>query len=347
MVAMKDASSCVMPPREAAAFIAESAKDVKILPDGVEKLAHHLADVMGKNKHKVNENQLPDFNPKTADRAAVDWVFFIDTLNFSFWSEDERRAFTVRHRGRDLTGYFSLCAAVNRSLEAGVPLTDPAYYSTLTLEKLREHLRGEDGGEMPMMQERLANIREAGSVLVEKFSGSFLTCVERSNKSASCLLRLILDNFPSYRDETTYVGRRVALWKRAQILVADIWLCCEGKGHGEFHDIDTLTMFADYRIPQALVYFGVLEYSQELLDLLLKGHLFQSGDRKEVEIRGASIWAVELVLSKLRALLQTEGAAGVHVNAVMVDFYLWDLIKAKTAEGSSQLPFHHIRCIYY
>ncbi|XP_014662416.1 PREDICTED: UPF0553 protein C9orf64-like isoform X3 [Priapulus caudatus] len=302
MVAMKDASSCVMPPREAAAFIAESAKDVKILPDGVEKLAHHLADVMGKNKHKVNENQLPDFNPKTADRAAVDWVFFIDTLNFSFWSEDERRAFTVRHRGRDLTGYFSLCAAVNRSLEAGVPLTDPAYYSTLTLEKLREHLRGEDGGEMPMMQERLANIREAGSVLVEKFSGSFLTCVERSNKSASCLLRLILDNFPSYRDETTYVGRRVALWKRAQILVADIWLCC---------------------------------------------HLFQSGDRKEVEIRGASIWAVELVLSKLRALLQTEGAAGVHVNAVMVDFYLWDLIKAKTAEGSSQLPFHHIRCIYY
>ncbi|XP_014662415.1 PREDICTED: UPF0553 protein C9orf64 homolog isoform X2 [Priapulus caudatus] len=320
MVAMKDASSCVMPPREAAAFIAESAKDVKILPDGVEKLAHHLADVMGKNKHKVNENQLPDFNPKTADRAAVDWVFFIDTLNFSFWSEDERRAFTVRHRGRDLTGYFSLCAAVNRSLEAGVPLTDPAYYSTLTLEKLREHLRGEDGGEMPMMQERLANIREAGSVLVEKFSGSFLTCVERSNKSASCLLRLILDNFPSYRDETT--GTMEA-----------------SSDPGSRHLV--------VLIPQALVYFGVLEYSQELLDLLLKGHLFQSGDRKEVEIRGASIWAVELVLSKLRALLQTEGAAGVHVNAVMVDFYLWDLIKAKTAEGSSQLPFHHIRCIYY
>ncbi|XP_014679589.1 PREDICTED: UPF0553 protein C9orf64 homolog [Priapulus caudatus] len=65
---------------------------------------------------------------------------------------------------------------------------------------------------MPMMREGLANIREAGSVLVEKFSGSFLTCVERSNKSASRLLRLIVDNFPSYRDETTYDCTRDAEW---------------------------------------------------------------------------------------------------------------------------------------
>jgi hypothetical protein len=39
----------------------------------------------------------------------------------------------------------------------------------------------------------------------------------------------------------------VSFWKRAQILVADIWACFEGKGLGTFHDIDSLTMFADYR----------------------------------------------------------------------------------------------------
>lgn len=39
----------------------------------------------------------------------------------------------------------------------------------------------------------------------------------------------------------------VSLYKRAQILVADIWACFEGQGHGRFADIDTLTMFADYR----------------------------------------------------------------------------------------------------
>ena len=40
----------------------------------------------------------------------------------------------------------------------------------------------------------------------------------------------------------------VSFYKRAQILVADIWACFEGKDYGEFHDIDTITMFADYRL---------------------------------------------------------------------------------------------------
>jgi len=39
----------------------------------------------------------------------------------------------------------------------------------------------------------------------------------------------------------------VSCYKRAQILIADIWACCEGQGLGAFDDIDSITMFADYR----------------------------------------------------------------------------------------------------
>lgn len=39
----------------------------------------------------------------------------------------------------------------------------------------------------------------------------------------------------------------VKIYKRVQILVADIWACFEGKSYGEFNDIDSITMFADYR----------------------------------------------------------------------------------------------------
>jgi len=39
----------------------------------------------------------------------------------------------------------------------------------------------------------------------------------------------------------------VAIYKRAQILIADIWSSFRGTGFGEFRDIDSLTMFADYR----------------------------------------------------------------------------------------------------
>jgi hypothetical protein len=36
----------------------------------------------------------------------------------------------------------------------------------------------------------------------------------------------------------------VRLYKRAQILVADLWACFNGEEFGEFHDIDKITMFA-------------------------------------------------------------------------------------------------------
>ncbi len=44
-----------------------------------------------------------------------------------------------------------------------------------------------------------------------------------------------------------FLPRAVALYKRAQILIADVWACCGGQGYGEFQDIDSITMFADYR----------------------------------------------------------------------------------------------------
>jgi hypothetical protein len=44
------------------------------------------------------------------------------------------------------------------------------------------------------------------------------------------------------------VNESVKFYKRAQILVADLWACFEGKSYGEFHDLNEyVTMFADYR----------------------------------------------------------------------------------------------------
>lgn len=66
-------------------------------------------------------------------------------------------------------------------------------------------------------------------------------------------------------------GKRISFYKRAQILVADTWSVLEGKGDGCFDDISSITMFADYRLPQVLVHLGALKYSKELLEKLLKG----------------------------------------------------------------------------
>jgi Potential Queuosine, Q, salvage protein family len=78
----------------------------------------------------------------------------------------------------------------------------------------------------------------------QRFDGSFLSCIYEANNSAAALVNLLVENFSCFRDETTFEGRQVRLYKRAQILVADLWACFDGKGYGEFYDIEKITMFA-------------------------------------------------------------------------------------------------------
>lgn len=87
----------------------------------------------------------------------------------------------------------------------------------------------------------------------------------------------------------------MAFYKRAQILVADIWACFEGKGFGTFHDIDQLTIFADYRIPQVLNYFGLITYSQDLQRKLNENCMLKYGSDDEMQIRGCTIHACEVL----------------------------------------------------
>ncbi|KAE8292090.1 Kinesin-like protein KIF27 [Larimichthys crocea] len=96
------------------------------------------------------------------------------------------------------------------------------------------------------------------------------------------MVELIVEKIPSYRDEATYEGKRISFYKRAQILVADFWGVMEARGEGDIIDMDWLTMFADYRVPQALVYLGALRYSDALMQALKNGELLSSGDRKRV-----------------------------------------------------------------
>jgi hypothetical protein len=59
-------------------------------------------------------------HPKSKDESTVAFIFTMDLLNFSFWSDlpdDER--FAVEYKGQMWTGYWSLVASLQRALEEG------------------------------------------------------------------------------------------------------------------------------------------------------------------------------------------------------------------------------------
>src|ERR1700712_3798545 len=68
-------------------------------------------------KSWTDDNEL---HPKSKDEAAVNFIFTMDLLNFSFWSEKgEDQRFAIEYRGRRWTGYWSLVAALQRALDEG------------------------------------------------------------------------------------------------------------------------------------------------------------------------------------------------------------------------------------
>ncbi|XP_054843435.1 queuosine salvage protein isoform X2 [Eublepharis macularius] len=335
-------------PKDSAKFIMENSQDVYVEEDGVRKVAEMLFDkVLEKDFSVAGWKSSHELNPQVVSEDAVNWVFLVDALNFSFWSEHEDHKCLVKYKGKMYSGYWSLCAAVNRALDEGIPITSASYYATMTLEQVRHVFCSDTDVPMPLLEERHRVLNETGTVLLEKFGGSFLTCVKQSGKSAQKLLQLVVENFPSFRDEATFQGKKVAFYKRAQILVADTWSVLEGKGDGCFSDISSVTIFADYRIPQVLVHLGAMKYSEELMKKLKEGHMFQSGEKQEVEIRGCSIWCCELLCNHLLDLYKKKGEnMSEKINAVLLDYYLWDYARDHR-EDMKGIPFHRVRCIYY
>ena len=105
-------------PRESAKFIATRSKDVQINLQAVEKAAMVIFDSLKTRKYSVKTWKEHELHPSEMNEASVDWIFVLDTLNFSFWSEgEEEEQFVIGYNGGRYTGYWGLCAALNRALE--------------------------------------------------------------------------------------------------------------------------------------------------------------------------------------------------------------------------------------
>ncbi|VUZ48381.1 unnamed protein product [Hymenolepis diminuta] len=332
-------------PRESARFIAENADHVKINAKAIPELAEKFYESLRSGKFGDTWDEIP-LHPKGGDASTANWIFFLDSLNFSFWTDKEPK-YMVDYKSELHTGYPALCAAINRAIDNGINLVDPKVLVSLTRSNLESIFKSASSSSIPLLDERLEILHTNGHILLEQFGGCFTNCIKACDGSAVKLIQLVCEKFPSFRDEATYKGQKVLLYKRVQILVADLWLAFRGESYGHFTDIDTLTAFADYRVPQVLNFFKVLEYDEELMAKLKNYELIESKSPLEVEIRGCCLQAVELLNEETRKLLAERGNTGVVCNSVIADNFLWLYRRKFAKEVEEAVPMHRTRCIFY
>lgn len=278
--------------------------------------------------------------PARDDAELANLVLVLDALNFCFWNipDSGRTRWRVTYAGQTHDGYWALAAALRRAVEAGVPLADAEYLATLTEDDIATILAGDPGSDpIPLLHARLEHLREAGKTLLARWDGQFLEAITEANRSAAKLVREVLAGLPSFRDTAPWNGHEIRLYKRAQILVADLYGAFNGAGPGHFNDLDTLTAFADYKVPQVLRQHGILTYAPDLSARIAKHQLIPPDSEAELEIRAATIWAVEL-------LRQSLARHGRELPAYAIDWALWQSGQSLPTEAE---PYHRTLTVFY
>ncbi|KAK9285492.1 hypothetical protein L1049_024686 [Liquidambar formosana] len=302
--------------RATSAWVASRSSHVLVVSSGIEKVVESIKDSIPKVEWDFEGIHYFDDGPLT-----VQYLFVLDALNFCFWPD------------KDLS-YDHLASGLKAALQNDKSVFDADRLQKYTGPQLRDLLKWPRP--LPLEDERVRLLHEVGLELEKSFEGKASNLVKSCGKSAVELVSLVTRHFPGFRDHSVYKGHQVFLYKRAQIFAADLWGAFKGQGYGEFHDISSITIFADYIVPAVLRELGVLRYSTALASIIETNGEIGSGSEEEVELRACSVYAVE----KMRELIEIK--SGKQVLSVDLDLWLWS-----SGIHFPTLKHHRTLSIYY
>jgi hypothetical protein len=297
--------------RDATARVTDAADDVQIREDAFDGYAETLIEEhAGADPEAWPPPRLaPDHHLLGEGDRTVAYLLMLETINFG-------SGYFPWVQPRDgLTGYAMVADALREYIEThGVP--DPSDLAEVDTDSVARVFDQEieHDSRRKLMTSYSTAWNELGEHLVDEWDGSYTALLEAAD-SAERLVEL-LGEMSLFRDVVMYRNIEVPFYKRAQLAASDIYTAFNGQAPGAFDDVDSLTAFADNQLPHVLRMDGVLEYSKPLAEHVDGRKFLQAGTSREIEIRAATVRAVE----RLVDALQDKGA---EVTPREVDNVLW------------------------
>lgn len=105
---------------EDAEEIYDNSVDVAIDMRSTKAAAESIYTRMQEEEYSTATWSQHELHPKTKDASTLAFIFTMDLLNFSFWSDSpEDECFAVEYGRKTWTGYWSLVAALRRACDEG------------------------------------------------------------------------------------------------------------------------------------------------------------------------------------------------------------------------------------
>ena len=296
-----------------------------------------------------------------SDREMITLLFVFNAISFNSWGtpkwkveyhgvEGERGTWSMllaikraTNKGKEVTDQikkfnFPVTATfegafegwdANRSIENGYSshILDPYFLAAIKPEQLGKILKGKDGAEIPLLDERTKILNMLGRRIISECNGDLGNIIDVSGRDVMSFVHLVLQTFPFFHDQALFRTVQVFFHKKIQLLAADL-----NNTFNMFDNMEMLTGCADYILPMVLRYFGVLEYSRELAGKVDSGIEIPKDHLDELEIRICTIEAIEL----LRKLIP-------EINSMQINDILW-LMKSQLP---NKMQHHLVRRIEY
>ena len=196
-------------------------------------------------------------------------------------------------------------------------------------------------GSLPMLPQRAAALRELGTALAA--AGGVRAFVAQAGGSAPRFCGLLATACPCFDDsrdgDALGVAEPLRFLKRAQLCAAS--LNGAGMEGFTFTDIEALTVFSDYRLPQLFRLRGMLHLSPSLAAAVDGGAALPEGGDEELAVRAATIAIGDEIVSRCSERLD-------GLTAARLDYFLWrSAVEAESAGELAEIAFHRTRTTDY
>jgi hypothetical protein len=286
--------------REACAWVAGRARSVRVVEEAIAAYAAALPAA----------EQLPGLDPDVhlldddVERRAA-FFLTLDAINFgSGWFP------TLRKRG-GRSGYFTIALGLRERFDARGPWS-AAQLRGIEAREIADVL-GQDP-EHELMALFARSLNDLGAHVADAYDGRFAAVVGAARpavaeapgeplagrdagaaapgRASAVALVELLARWDCFADTSSYDGRPVPFFKRAQIAAADLHLA----GAADFGaDLHRLTLFADNLVPHVLRLDGILAFDPALTERIEREELLRHDSPKEVEMRAGAVHAAELI----------------------------------------------------
>ena len=300
-------------------YVSKNSKHVTIDEEKLNPFVENIKDI--KMNHWLSSSPFGLLD--LAVETIINFLLIYESINFSFWGEPK---WTIDTNFGKLDGSIALLYVLLQYVKESKS-TD---FSSMSKKEFLKILKGNI--KIPLFEERFKIIKEVSAIVNDKMQGNFYQYIKDITSDIE-LFETIIANFPSFKDERLYNKQTIYFYKLAQLLTSDILHIKEQKEKIKVN-YTHLVGCADYKIPQVLREFGILNYDNKLAKIVDNHIEIPINSIYEVEIRANMITVINMINKKLNYKY-----CRIDIN----DF----IYMQKNNKNFKMRPYHLTRCTNY